>query len=250
MSQSDSSSETRASAAGGFATTHWSVVLAAGERGSPQAHAALSRLCETYWYPLYAFVRRQGYPAHDAEDLTQEFFARLLQSHFFAAADRKRGRFRSFLLASLKHFLMHEWEKTRALKRGGGRPVISLDPPDGETRYGLEPVEPVTADQVFDRRWALTLLERVLERLGVEYAGAGKGQLFEALKPALTGEKALAAYADLAVSLGMSEGALKVAVHRLRQRYGELLREEIAHTVGRPDEVEEELRQLLAVLSA
>jgi RNA polymerase sigma-70 factor (ECF subfamily) len=249
MSQPDSSSEVSASAAGVFATTHWSVVLAAGEGQSPQAQEALSRLCETYWYPLYAFVRRQGHSPHDAQDLTQEFFARLLRSHFFAAADRKRGRFRSFLLASLKHFLMHEWEKARALKRGGGQILIHLDLKDGETRFGLEPAEPMTADQVFERRWALTVLEAVLERLRQDYAASGQDRLFEELKPALTGERALASYVELGRGLGMSEGAVKVAVHRLRQRYGELLREEIAHTVASPEEIEEELRHLLATLS-
>jgi RNA polymerase sigma factor (sigma-70 family) len=249
MPQPGQTSETSTSAPGVFATTHWSVVLAAGKDQSPQAQEALSRLCETYWYPLYAFVRRQGRNPHDAQDLTQEFFARLLRSHFFVAADPKRGRFRSFLLASLKHFLMHEWEKDRAQKRGGGRSLVRFDAQAGETRYGVEPVEPLTAEAIFERRWALTLLDRVLERLGADYAVSGRAALFDALKPALTGEKALAGYADLAARLGMSEGALKVAVHRLRQRYGELLREEIAHTVASPGEVEGELRHLLSALS-
>jgi DNA-directed RNA polymerase specialized sigma24 family protein len=233
-----------------FATTHWSVVLAAGAGGSPQAHAALAKLCQAYWYPLYAYVRRQGYSAPDAQDLTQEFFARLLQSHLLAAADPKRGRFRSFLLASVKHFLMHEWEKARALKRGGGRPPISFDAGSGEARYGVEPVENTTAEHIFERRWALTLLGGVLERLRDEFAAGGKTALFETLKPALTGEPRTLSHAETAHSLGMTEGAVKVAVHRLRQRYGELLREEIGQTVASPGEVEEELRYLLSVLSA
>jgi DNA-directed RNA polymerase specialized sigma24 family protein len=187
---------------------------------------------------------------HDAQDLTQEFFARLLKSHFFAAADRKRGRFRSFLLASFKHFLVHEWEKARAQKRGGGQPVIHWQAGSGETRFGLEPVDHTTADKAFERRWALALLEQVPERLRADYLTAGRAGLFETLKPALTGEKGLPPYAELGPRLGMSEGALKVAVHRLRLRYGELLREEIAHTVASPEEIEEELRYLLQALSA
>ena len=249
MSDQTTASQTPGSSPGVFATTHWSVVLSAGDGPSPQAQEAITQLCQTYWYPLYAFVRRQGCGPHDAQDLTQEFFARLLQSHFFAVADPKRGRFRSFLLASMKHFLLHEWEKARALRRGGGRQVIPLDVAGGESRYGLEPADPVSADRVFERRWALTLLEQVVERLRADYAGAGKASLFDALKPALTGARGLAGYGEVAGRLGLSEGAVKVAVHRLRQRYGELLREQIAHTVGSPAEVEEELRHLLGVLS-
>ncbi|MBI5383921.1 MAG: sigma-70 family RNA polymerase sigma factor [Verrucomicrobia bacterium] len=238
-----------ASAPGVFVTTHWSVVLSAGESQSPQAHEAITQLCQTYWYPLYAFVRRQGYGPHDAQDLTQEFFARLLQSHFFACADRRRGRFRSFLLASMKHFLMHEWEKARALKRGGGQHLLPLDAAAGETRYTQEPTDNVTPDKLFERRWALTLLERVLDRLREDCASTGKAALFDALKPTLTGERSGLAYAEVGARLGLSEGAVKVAVHRLRHRYGQLLREEIAHTVASPAEVDEELRYLLAVLS-
>ncbi len=234
--------------AGIFSTTHWSIVLAAGDTQTPQAHEALSNLCQTYWYPLYAFVRRQGYSRHDAQDLTQEFFARLLRSHYFAAADRKRGRFRSFLLASLKHFLMHEWEKARAAKRGGGQQIFSLDTESGEMRYASEPAE--SPEKLFDRRWALTLLDRVVRRMESDYAQAGKGNQFAELKPALTGEKGLPAYTDIATRLGMTEGAVKVAVHRLRQRYRELLLAEIAHTVSRPEEVEQELRELFSALSS
>jgi len=249
MSQPGTTTEQSAAEAGVFATTHWSVVLAAGQSESPGAQEALAKLCQTYWYPLYAFVRRQGHSPHDAQDLTQEFFARLLRSHYFAAADPKRGRFRSFLLGSIKHFLAHEWEKGRALKRGGGQVLISLDGPAGETRYALEPPDNVTADKIFERRWALTLLEQVLARLQEDYAASGKRQLFQELKPTLTGEKCAGSYVEIGSRLGLNEGAVKVAVHRLRQRYGELLREEIAHTVASPEEVEEELRHLLSALS-
>jgi RNA polymerase sigma-70 factor (ECF subfamily) len=209
----------------------------------------MSALCQAYWYPLYAFVRRQGHSAADAQDLTQEFFARLLRSHYVAAADPKRGRFRSFLLASLKHFLAHEWEKARALKRGGGYEFVPLEADLGESRYCLEPADPLTPDKLFERRWALTVLERVLQRLQQDYEAGGQETLFEALRPALTGESALPPYGELSCRLDMNEGAIRVAVHRLRRRYGELLREEIAQTVGSPDEVETELQHLLAALS-
>ena len=232
-----------------FVTTRWSVVLTAGEGATSEAQRAMSMLCESYWYPLYAFVRRQGYSSHDAQDLTQEFFARLLRSHLLAAADPKRGRFRSFLLASMKHFLAHEWEKAQALKRGGGRQFVPLNLDLGETRYCLEPADPVTADKLFERRWALTVLERVLNRLHQDYVANGQAILFEALRPALTGEGALPPYGELACRLDMNEGAIRVAVHRLRHSYGELLRNEIAHTVAKPEEIEEELQHLLTALS-
>lgn len=235
-------------AGAGFAETRWSVVLRAADTASPQAGEALAALCQAYWYPLYVFIRRQGHNPHDAQDLTQEFFARLIQSHFFAAADPKRGRFRSFLLASLKHFLQHEWEKARAQRRGGGRAILSLDAAEGESRYLLEPAQSANAERLFDRRWALTLLERVVERLRADYAASGKAELFDALKPALAGEQAGGSCASLAASLGMTEGAVKVAIHRLRQRYGALLREEISHTLASPDDVEGELRHLFDVL--
>ena len=226
------------------------MVLEAAQSEPAKAQESLTRLCQTYWYPLYAFVRRQGHGPHDAQDLTQEFFARLLRSHYLAAADRRRGKFRSFLLASMKHFLMHEWEKGRAQKRGGGQPFVSLDADDGEARYGQEAADHLTADRFYDRRWALTLLEQVIEQLRRDYERAGKANLFQELKPALTGEGCLAPYAELAQRLGMSEGAVKVAVHRLRQRYGELLRRALADTVTSPEEVEEELRYLFEVLGA
>jgi RNA polymerase sigma factor (sigma-70 family) len=231
-----------------FATTHWSVVLTAQRHDSTRAYAALSYLCQTYWYPLYAFVRRQGHSAHDAQDLTQEFFSRLLEKNYLAVADRERGKFRSFLLAALKHFLANEWNRARAAKRGGGREVLSLNETDAEGRYLLEPTDETTAEKIFERRWATTLLEQAVTRLREEYAQAEKGDLYEALKNCLTIESRSVPYAELAARLKMSEGAIKVAVYRLRGRYREVLREEIAQTVSSPEEVEEELRHLFAAL--
>ena len=231
-----------------FDETHWSLVLAAGGGDGSQARQALEKLCGAYWYPLYAFVRRRGYSAHDAQDLTQGFFARLLQKKDLAGVDRTKGRFRSFLLASLEHYLANEWDRARAQKRGGGCTLISIDDVDAEARYLGEPEGQTTAEQLFDRRWALTLLDQVLARLREEMVQAGKARQFEALKFCLTGEKA-AGYAEIGRQLGTSEGALKVAIHRLRERYRMLLRAEIANTVGSPAEVDEELRQLFAALS-
>ncbi len=231
-----------------FVTTHWSVVLSAGRNDTTHAHAALSRLCETYWYPLYAYVRQRGYSPEDAQDLTQEFFARLLEKGMLAHADPERGRFRSFLLASLNHFLAHEWRKAHALKRGGAAAVVSLDLAAAEQCYSLEPADPGTPDKAFEKRWALATLQAVLDRLDDEYRQEGRQELFAALQPTLAGSGEARPYAELAARLGMTEGAVKVAVHRLRKRYRELLRAEIANTVSRPDEVEEELRHLLAAL--
>lgn len=232
-----------------FAPTRWTMVLAAvggGEAG--QGREALERLCATYWYPLYAFVRRQGYGAHDAQDLTQGFFARLLEKKDLAAVDRAKGKFRSFLLAALQHYLANEWDRAQAQKRGGGVALLSIDDAEAERRYHEEPAEQMTAEQLFDRRWALTLLDRVLARLGDEMRSEGRDAHFEALKFCLTGERG-AAYGEIASRLGTSEGALKVAVHRLRDRYRALLRAEIAETVGSDAEVDEELRQLFSALS-
>ena len=231
-----------------FATTHWSVVLAAQRSDSTRAHAALSHLCQTYWYPLYAFVRRQGHAPHDAQDLTQEFFARLLEKNYLAIVARERGRFRSFLLAALKHFLANEWNRARAAKRGGGREVLSLNETNAEGRYVLEPADETTAEKIFERRWATTLLDQVVKRLRDEYVRAEKPELYEALKNCLTVESRSAPYAELAVRLNTSEGAVKVAVHRMRARYREVLREEISQTVSNAEEVEEELRHLFAAL--
>ena len=225
--------------AGRFAATRWTVVLAARRETSPQARVALEELCRQYWYPLYAYVRRSGYESHEAEDLTQEFFVRLLAKNYLAEVDPEKGKFRSFLLASLKHFLANEWDKARAQKRGGGRTFVSLD---AETRYRQEPVDELTADKLLDRQWALALLEQVLGRLEAET----DPKQFAALKPFLTAEKEAIPYANVAGQLETSEGAVKVVVHRLRQRYRKLLREEIAHTVASPAEVDEEIRHLFA----
>jgi RNA polymerase sigma-70 factor (ECF subfamily) len=224
------------------------VVLAAGQPTLPQAAEALENLCRTYWYPLYAFVRRRGYSPEDAQDLTQEFLASLLSTHALGTVHPAKGRFRSFLLASLNHFLANEWDKARTLKRGGDQPAISLD--TAETRYRAEPSEDMSPDRIFERQWARTLLAQVAERLRQNYQAAGKGPLFEALQVYLSGEKGLAPYRETADQLGLSIDALKKAVERLRRRYGELLREEIAHTVSDPAEVDEEIRYLRSVVAA
>jgi len=232
-----------------FVTTHWSVVLAASRSDSTHAQAALARLCQTYWYPLYAYVRRRGFQAHDAQDLTQEFFARLLEQNWLAQADRERGRFRTFLLAALGHFLANEWDKARAQKRGGAVQIVPLQLDTAETRYGQEPSDPVTPEQCFERRWALALLDEVLNRLRDESSAGDQAELFDTLKPCLVGDRQAQPYASLAARLGMTEGAVKVAVHRLRQRYRQLLRQEIAHTVASPGEVDEEMHHLFSVLA-
>jgi RNA polymerase sigma factor (sigma-70 family) len=229
-----------------FVTTRWTIVLTAGRTDTTQAQAALEKLCQTYWYPLYAYVRRHGHSPEDAQDLTQEFFAKLIAKNYLRDVDRSKGKFRSFLLVSLKHFLANEWDRSRAQKRGGGQTIVSLD---AETRYRLEPADVVSADKIFERRWALTLLDEALKRLRDEYAADGKAKLFEQLKETLTGERSTIPYAKLADRLGTTEGAVKMAVHRLRQRYREILRAEIAETVSGPEEVDEELRHLHAALS-
>jgi RNA polymerase sigma factor (sigma-70 family) len=231
-----------------FATTHWSVVLTAGSGDSTGALKALEKLCQAYWYPLYAYVRRRGFSPHDAEDLTQEFFARFLEHEWVANADREKGRFRTFLLSAMNHFLANEWDKARAQKRGGGAPLLPLQFDTAETRYRREPADSATPEQHYERRWALALLETVVQRLQKDYEQEGKGELFGALNPCLVGERTSQPYDELARRLALSEGAVKSAVHRMRQRYRQLLREEIAQTVAGPDEVEEELRDLIAVL--
>ena len=233
---------------GAFATTHWSVVLAAGHQEWPQAAEALEKLCRIYWYPLYAFVRRQGYEAHDAEDLTQEFFARFLAKEYFGRADPARGRFRNFLLTCLKHFLSEQRRQAGRLKRGGGHTLLSWDSLTAEERYRSEVADAATPEQIYDRRWALTLRERVLAQLGEEQAAAGKGALFAQLKDHLWGEGSGRGYTEAAERLGMAGGALKVTVHRLRQRYRQLLRHEVAHTVAATHEIDEELRYLVAAI--
>jgi RNA polymerase sigma-70 factor (ECF subfamily) len=232
-----------------FTATHWSVVLAAGQESSPEAARALAELCRTYWYPLYAYVRRKGYAVADAQDLTQEFFARFLEKHWFAAADRRKGKFRSFLLASLEHFLAKEWTRAHRLKRGGGQTIIAWDGCDPQERYRLEPPDEWSAERIYERRWALTVLEQAMSGLAAEYAAAGKQRLFEELRPFISGDDNDVAYPDIAARVQLSEGAVRVAVHRLRQRYGECVRSEIARIVQRPEEIEEELRHLLRALS-
>jgi RNA polymerase sigma-70 factor (ECF subfamily) len=232
-----------------FARTHWSVVMAAKSEDSSDARAALERLCRNYWLPIYAFVRRQGHPAHDAQDLTQEFFARLLSANFLTGVDPAKGRFRSFLLAALKHFLANEWDRARAQKRGGGAMLLPIDATSAESSCGLDLADPAGADKIFERRWALTLLDQVLRRLRGEYVLRGKEKLFEQLKPVLTESSRTIGYAEISNRLGVSEGAVKVAVHRLRQRYRELLRAEIAQTVGTESEIDDEIRSLFAALT-
>lgn len=223
------------------------LAAAADPRG---AHEALAALCRAYWYPLYAFLRRQGIPCHDAEDLTQGFFAQLLAREALGHVDRAKGRFRTFLLASLKHFLADERDRATALKRGGGTPMIALDAATAEQRYALEPRDDLSPDRLFDRRWALAVIERALERLRAEYAVAGKAALFTELQPALTAGGRARSYSEIGAALAMEEGAIKVAAHRLRQRYGAALRSEIAETVASPSEVTAELRQLLDALGS
>jgi RNA polymerase sigma-70 factor (ECF subfamily) len=231
-----------------FAITHWSVVVKAGSNDSKDAHVALEELCRIYWFPLYAYVRRRGHSPEDAQDLTQEFFARLLEHNWVARADRQRGRFRSFLLSAMSHFLSDEWDKARAQKRGGGVAAVPLQLDTAETRYGHEPADQVTPEQTYERRWALALLEEVLRKLRAEYEQEGRTELFTALHPCLVGERTALPYAELAAKLGISEGTVKSSVHRLRQRYRHLLRCEIAQTVAEPGEVDEELRHLFVVV--
>jgi RNA polymerase sigma factor (sigma-70 family) len=232
-----------------FTTTHWSVVLAARDVASPQAEAALAELCRTYWYPLYAFVRRKGHSPHDAQDLTQAFFARLLEKNYVAQADRERGRFRTYLMAALTHFLADEWDKARRLKRGGDREIVSFDGASAEERYRLEPIDHLDAAKLYERRWVTTLFDKVLARLEQEFRDSGKEKLFDGLKSSLLAEDSGSSYSELGTQLGMKEDAVKQAVHRMRRRYRELFREEVAQTVAGPSEVEDELKHLFAVLS-
>jgi RNA polymerase sigma-70 factor (ECF subfamily) len=225
------------------------VVLSARQKGSPQSAAALETLCRTYWYPLYAFVRRQGHSPPDAQDLTQGFFARLLQKDYLQAAAREKGRFRTFLIVALKRFLANEWDRDRAQKRGGGLALLSLDTELAEERYRIEPAENVTADRIYERRWALTLLDRTMTRLRDEFTAGGKTEEFKRLKTCLTAERGDISYAEIAAALGQNEGTVRVAVHRLRKRFREIFREEIAHTVSCADEIEEEVRYLMGVLA-
>src|SRR5688572_2756908 len=250
MSDSSLNSPAAGQAAGRFATTRWSIVVSAGGRPDlPEAREALAALCQAYWYPLYAFLRRQGTPADDAQDLVQAFFVELLEKDRLAAADQTRGKFRSFLLASLKHFQANEWRRASAQKRGGGATAVSLDLGAGERRFALEPVHELTAERIFLRQWALTLLEQTLATLRAEFSTAGKAELFERLKKHLGSEGERVPYRELAEELGTTEGALKVAMHRFRARWREVLRDQIAQTVAGPDEVEDELRELFEAVA-
>jgi RNA polymerase sigma-70 factor (ECF subfamily) len=231
-----------------FPSTRWSVVAAAGRKESPEARAALAVLCQTYWYPLYAYARRRLGRSEDAQDLTQEFFARLLEKDYLHAADSGRGKFRSFLLSAFQHFLANEHARAAAQKRGGDRRSLSIEFQDGESRYRHEPADPTTPETLYEWRWALTLLEQALARLRQEFTRAGKERLFEALKGTLTGDGTGEPYERLGRDLGLSEAAVKTAAHRLRRRYQELLRAEVAQTVASPQEVEDELRDLFAAV--
>ena len=236
--------------AGQFATTRWSMVVEAGRPSSPEAAVALATLCGIYWFPLYAYVRRQGHSAEDAQDLTQEFFVHLLEKQTLKVANPERGRFRSFLLASMKNFLANEWRRGAAQKRGGERSVISLNFDDGENRYRLEPSHDATPERIFERQWALTLLEQALTKLRAEFDATGKIELFGRLEMFLGGQKSTVPYRELGDQLKMSEGAVKVAIHRMRRRYRALLREEIQQTIGAAGDVDEELRRLFETLAS
>ena len=231
-----------------IASTRWSVVLAAGARESPASHEALETLCQTYWYPLYAYIRRRVGSENEAQDLTQAFFAKLLENNYVAAADPQRGKFRAFLLTSLKHFLVNEWKKQRTQKRGGGKLPISLDLSDAESRYRLEPANQQTPEKIFERRWAVTLVNAVLLQLRQEFRESGKEKQFEQLKGFLVGAGDDTTYARASQTLNISEGAVRVAAHRLRKRYRQLLRNEIAQTVSAPNEIDEEIRNLFVAL--
>ena len=233
-----------------FHTTHWSMVLAAAEQGTPAAEQALACLCQSYWQPLYAYLRRTGHSIHDAQDLTQAFVARLMSKSYLRSADPERGRFRSFLLIALKHFVANERKAARAQKRGGDRVTISYDFSSAEAAYRAHPVDTWTPERVFEHRWALQLLDQVLAALEAEHVAAGKGELFARLKCFLTADSRTLAYRTAADELKLNEAQVKMAVHRLRRRYRELLRAEITRTVSSPHEVEDELAQLFAVLSA
>jgi RNA polymerase sigma-70 factor (ECF subfamily) len=232
-----------------FATTSWTQVLAAREAPSTESRQALEGLCQAYWYPLYAFVRRQGNGPEESRDLTQGYFAQLLEKGYLEDFDPSLGRFRVFLKASVKNFLSKERDKAHAWKRGGHARIVSLDADEVEGRYRYEPVERLTPEEIFERRWALTLLERVLGKLRQEFDEADRGQEFEKLKGYLTGEESKVLYRDVAEELGSSEAAVRTSVHRLRQRFGKLLRQEIAETVSSPNEIDDEMRHLLQVIA-
>lgn len=252
MSDPSSHGNPEASPGAQFTTTHWSMVLAAAETAAPGADEALDKFCRIYWPPVYAYIRRQGRNSDDARDLTQEFFAQFLEKKRVRLADPGRGRFRSFLVASLKNFLTSEWRRGQAEKRGGGQWLLSLDEQrDAETRFMAEPPDPATTpDRAFEKRWALTLLDNVLSQLRGEFAVAGRQEHFDALKVFVWGNPGTLSQGDVAARLGITPSAVGVAVHRLRRRFGELLRDEIALTVASPADIDDELRHLLEVLGS
>jgi DNA-directed RNA polymerase specialized sigma24 family protein len=232
-----------------FATTHWSVVLAAKQGDLADAGAALQKLCQTYWPPLYAYIRREGYGVQDAQDLTQGFFSHLLEKDYFSHLHDQRGKFRSFLLTFLKHFLSHERDRANALKRGGGQAWISFDACEEEERDALDPGDGLSADQIYDRRWARAVMDEAARRLREEYVKRGKAERFEQLKNLQPGEHDARSYAEIGAALGLTEQAMKNAVHSYRRRYGELVRDEIAQTVDGPGAVEAEVRELMQIFA-
>ena len=249
MSTQDPSGDTASQGAGIFATTHWSMVLAAGAEPTPRANDALENLCRTYWHPLYVFIRRRGHGPQDAEDLTQQFFAHFLEKHYFRHADPARGRFRTFLLRSLEHFLVNEWKHANRLKRGGGTPRFPLEMSQAEEQSAGVLAGGATPGQAYERRWALLLLERVLESVREEYAATQRTREFDELAGQIWGRDGGLSYAEIGARLGLTENAARGAMHRLRQRYRERLRGEVARTVSDYTDVDDELRHLIRVVS-
>jgi RNA polymerase sigma-70 factor (ECF subfamily) len=231
-----------------FATTHWSLVEKAGHQSSAESRRALESLCQSYWYPLYAYVRRRVSDRTEAEDLTQAFFTELIEKNYVGDATPERGRFRAFLLTALKHFLSKQWEKGRAKKRGGGRLPISLDFASADSRFTIEPASNLTAEQIYERQWAVALLDRAIGRLEQEFVKADKGDQFAKLKGFIIGDHEGTTYAEVAGELNMSVAAAKMAASRMRRRYRELIREEIAQTVSEPSEIDDEIQKLFAAL--
>jgi RNA polymerase sigma factor (sigma-70 family) len=236
--------------AASFQTTHWSMVLAAGKLALPESKKALAELCQAYWGAVYVFVRRQVADVHEAQDLTQAFFTELLEKNILAVAQPSRGRFRSFLLTSVRNFLLNEWDKQKSLKRGGGQKILALDFQQADSKHSLEPADTLTAERLFERRWVLALLDQVMARLRAEHVKAGKETIFDRLKGSLSGTDAEFSLTEIAAELGISVNAAKVAAHRLRKRYRELLRAEVAQTLADPQEIDDEIRQLFAALRA
>lgn len=233
-----------------FVTTHWSVVMAARDPDSPGSMEALETLCRTYWYPVYGCIRRLGHNAHDSQDLTQAFFAKLLEKEYLRAVDPEKGRFRTFLSVALKRFLANEWDRARCLKRGGQNKLVTFDTQEAERRYQAEPsADLLPADRAYERRWAMTLLHQAMDHLRAEYSVAGKQSEYDRLKDHLTADRGAIPYAELAGALQLSEGAVRVAVHRLRKRFRDLFRAAVAETVSCPAEAEDELRHVVEVLS-